>query len=120
MRFNMLKVAVAPIGILILFLAYTIHSQDVAVREIREYNHEITIYSKAKCSYCSKAIEFLNKKRLHFSDVDVTWDEERRKELIKKTGSHTLPLIFIDNKYIGGCNDLLELSKNGELDKMLK
>lgn len=116
----MLKAAATPVFILVLFLAYTIHSQDVSVREMREYNHEITVYSKSKCIYCAKAVDFLQKKKLHFYSVDVTWDDAQRKELVQKTGSNTLPLIFIDNKYIGGCTDLLKLSESGELDKMLE
>lgn len=117
---SMLRATAAPVFILMLFLAYTIHSQDVSIREMREYNHEITVYSKAKCSYCSKAIALLQKKKLYFSDIDITWDETRRQKLLKQTGSSTFPQIFIDDKYIGGFSDLSKLSETGELDKMLK
>ena len=116
----MLKVVAAPIFILVLFLAYTIHSEDISVREMREYNHEITVYSKVGCVYCERAMELLEERKLHYYNVDLTWDEEMREKLTQQTGSHTLPIIFIDNKYIGGCSDLIKLSDSGELDQILK
>jgi len=41
------------------------------------------------------------------------------KELKDRTGMRTVPQIFIDDKLIGGFNELAALDSKGELDRML-
>ncbi len=111
----MFKVVAAPILVLILFLTYTIHSHDISTREIHEHSHDITIYCKAKCSYCIKATELLDKKKVNYREVDVTWDDEQIQKLTQKTGSDTVPYVFVDGKYIGGYKDLVKFVDSGGL-----
>ena len=37
----------------------------------------------------------------------------------RKPGARTVPQIFIDDKSVGGCDDLYALEKSGKLDDML-
>lgn len=39
--------------------------------------------------------------------------------LAEKTGQHTVPFIFVDEKFIGGYTELAELDNQGDFDKML-
>jgi glutaredoxin 3 len=39
--------------------------------------------------------------------------------LAEKTGQRTVPNIFINQKHIGGCDDLLAAKANGSLQKLL-
>ena len=45
---------------------------------------------------------------------------EGDQEMIKRSGRKTVPEIFIDGKFIGGCDDLCALEKEGKLDPLLK
>ncbi len=84
---------------------------------------DITIYTVDYCPYCKKAEMLLQEKGLEYKKIDITENEE---EYRKKLGDYyniegyvTVPQIIINNKRIGGCDDLYELNKNGELDILL-
>jgi glutaredoxin 3 len=81
---------------------------------------KIVIYTKEICPYCVKAKTLLQRKNAGFSEIKIT-DEKTKEEMMKKSGGRmTVPQIFINEKHIGGCDDLYALDKTGELDKLLK
>jgi glutaredoxin 3 len=72
------------------------------------------------CPYCVRAKQLLDKKGLSYHEIDVTNNSEMRQELVNMTGGRqTVPQIFLDDHHIGGCDDLYELERTGELDKMI-
>lgn len=79
---------------------------------------EITIYTMHGCPYCVRAKQLLSSKKAKFTEITVKIDEDWEK-LEKLTGRETVPQIFINGKYIGGCDDLLLLEKSGKLAEML-
>ena len=82
---------------------------------------KITVYAGANCSYCVRAKMLLKKKGAAFEEIDVSANPERREEMIQKSGGRrTIPQIFIDDKLIGGCDDLYALDADGKLDPLLK
>lgn len=81
---------------------------------------EVIIYTKDYCPFCKRAKGLLDQKGVKYTEIDVTEDEDKQKEMIKKSGRTTVPEIFIDGKHVGGCDDLFELEEKGELDKLLK
>lgn len=62
----------------------------------------ITIYTTPSCPWCKKAKEFLKKKKVKFTNLDVSSDEKARKEMIKKSKQMGVPVIDIDGKIIIG------------------
>ena len=40
--------------------------------------------------------------------------------MIARTGRRTVPQIFIGDKHIGGCDDLVAFDENGELDRIIQ
>lgn len=80
---------------------------------------EVVIYGTEYCPYCTAARMLLKKKGVNFIDVSVSNDEEKRKQMTERSGGHTVPQIFIDDKPIGGFDDLYTLDLSGELDEML-
>ncbi len=82
---------------------------------------KVTLYSSARCPYCVKAKALLDKKGVSYQLIDITDDDEARKNLVAKAnGLRTVPQIFIDERHIGGCDDLYALDRTGELDSLLK
>lgn len=77
----------------------------------------IKIYSTQYCPYCTRAKMLLKSIGLEFEEIDVGGNEALRNEMIKKTGQMTVPIIFIDDKFIGGYDDLAALHAKGELVK---
>ncbi len=80
---------------------------------------KIIIYSTATCSYCTWAKQFLDTKHLAYEEIRVDLDAEKRVEMEQLSGRRTVPQIFINDKPIGGYDDLMQLSKSGELDILL-
>jgi glutaredoxin 3 len=81
----------------------------------------ITVYSGPHCPYCDKAKALLKRKNVAFEEFDVKEDDDRLDEMIKLSGGRmTIPQIFIDDKHIGGCDDLYALNDAGKLDELLK
>lgn len=68
---------------------------------------EILIYSKKDCKYCVMAKKLLDGKWLKYDVIDVTDNEELKKEMISRSGGkRTVPQIFINNIHIGGYDSL--------------
>lgn len=80
---------------------------------------KIEIYTTPICPYCVRAKALLNKKGVKFEEFNVMMDRNLRKEMEQRTGGHTVPQIIIDNKPIGGCDEMFELDFDGELDGMI-
>ncbi|AIL65287.1 Glutaredoxin-3 [Rickettsiales bacterium Ac37b] len=83
--------------------------------------NNIVIYTTKTCPYCVKAKELLKSKGKSFKEVDVSDNEELRKDMmIKSNGRRSVPQIFINDKHIGGCDDLYALEAQNKLDNLLK
>ena len=80
----------------------------------------IIIYTKDYCPYCVKAKNLLQLKGQTVTEIDITNDPETAVKMVEKAGGRkTVPQIFINDKHIGGCDDLYALNDKGELDKLL-
>jgi len=78
------------------------------------------IYTKDYCPHCVKAKQLLTIKKQDFDEIDVTHDAALLDEMLRKSGGRkTVPQIFINDRHIGGCDDLYALNDKGELDKLL-
>lgn len=80
---------------------------------------QVTIYTRRWCGYCTAAERLLRNKGVAFENIDCTDDREKRRWLVEVTGQTTVPQIFIDGRAIGGYDDMKELDRGGELDKLL-
>lgn len=80
---------------------------------------EIILYSTDYCPYCKYARQLLDKKGLQYKVIAVDTDPEKREEMVQKSGRMTVPQIFINDKPIGGYDDLYALETSGQLDNIL-
>lgn len=80
---------------------------------------EIDMYCTSTCPYCQRAEKMLTKKGVKFNKINVEGDQAKLKEMLKRSGQNTVPQIFIDDKHIGGFDDMAELDIMDELDPLL-
>lgn len=80
---------------------------------------KVKLYKKNPCPYCDRAINFLEGRGIAFDVVDLTDNLDELDRLRNETGWRTVPMIFINDKLIGGYTDLKDLEESGELDKLL-
>lgn len=79
----------------------------------------IDMYCTTTCPFCQRAEKLLNKKGVTFNKIVVEGDQAKLKEMLKRSGRNTVPQIFIDDKHIGGFDDMAELDIMDELDPLL-
>mmetsp|Transcript_29883 Transcript_29883/g.28761 ORF Transcript_29883/g.28761 Transcript_29883/m.28761 type:complete len:225 (-) Transcript_29883:91-765(-) len=90
-------------------------------------NDKVTMFSFTTCPFCRRAKDYLDEKGIEYSTMELDLLEgnkgnEIRAILGKNTRRTSVPSIFINGQYIGGCNDgpgLLPLGESGELEKIL-
>lgn len=81
---------------------------------------QVTIYTRAMCPYCTRALALLKDKGVDFEQIDAGLDAAKRKEMIQRSGGgRTYPQIFVDGEPIGGCDEMMALERAGKLDAML-
>ena len=80
---------------------------------------KIEIYGKEYCGYCTAARILLKKKGLNYEDIAVSTDEAALAAMQKRSGSASVPQIFINDQSIGGFDELYELEESGDLDKLI-
>ncbi len=74
---------------------------------------KVVIYSTPTCPYCKRAKDYLSRKGIPYTDINVAQDREKAKEMIQKSGQMGVPVIIIDdNEIVVGFNQSL-------LDKLL-
>lgn len=81
---------------------------------------KVVMYSTAVCPYCQRA-EMLLKQRgvKEIEKIRIDLDPSARDAMIEKTGRRTVPQIFIDDRHVGGFDDLAALDRDGGLLPLL-
>jgi glutaredoxin 3 len=81
---------------------------------------KVEIYTTPFCGFCSSAKSLLKKKGVAYEEIDIMFHPSRRGEMMERAGGrHTVPQIFIDDRHVGGCDDLHALDHAGRLDGLL-
>jgi len=78
----------------------------------------VQMYSMEWCPYCAKAKALLGTKGIEYDEIDVTDDEAAAVEMVQRTGQQGVPQFFIDERWIGGYDNLAYLNATGALDQL--
>lgn len=62
----------------------------------------------------------MDDKGIDYTDISVDAKPQLRREMMERSGRHTVPQIWIDEQHVGGFDDLARLERQGSLDKLLK
>jgi glutaredoxin 3 len=80
-------------------------------------NMKAKIYSTKICPYCVRAKMLLEKRNIKYIEYKVDEDSEKYMEMLELSGGRqSVPQIFLDEKHIGGYDDLVDLDMEGGLD----
>jgi len=81
----------------------------------------IEIYTKEYCPYCTHAVALFKSKQSEYNEIKIDGDMEMRSTMIERSnGGYTVPQIFINDVHIGGCDQLVALERNNQLDALLE
>ena len=82
---------------------------------------KIVMYTTAYCPFCINAERLLLSRGVKEIDkIRVDLQPELRLEMMEKTGRRTVPQIYIDERHVGGFEDLRALDLAGELEPLLQ
>ena len=80
----------------------------------------VEIYTKSFCPYCWRAKALLDSKGVAYKEIAVDFGGAERQTMIQRANGHTtVPQIFIRDRHVGGCDDLMALDRAGKLDQMI-
>lgn len=81
---------------------------------------KVEIYTWSRCPFCIRAKGLLDQKGVEYTEYCIDGDEDARDKMRSRaSGKSSLPQIFIDDRHIGGCDDLHALERKGELEALL-
>lgn len=86
-------------------------------------DHKVVIYSKTYCSYCTRAKGIFDQLNTPYKKVELNKlnDGDQIQEILSNmTGGSTVPRVFINGKFVGGCSETASLYKSGKLQDMLQ
>ncbi len=79
----------------------------------------VTMYATLWCPYCARARQLLAGKGVTVDEIDIEARPDQRAVMMERSGRRTVPQIFIGDRHVGGCDDLLALDAAGGLDPLL-
>ena len=80
----------------------------------------VEIYTWQTCPYCIRAKTLLWWKGVNFTEYKIDGDEAARNAMAQRAnGRRSVPQIFINDRHVGGCDDIHKLDADGDLDPLL-
>jgi glutaredoxin 3 len=82
---------------------------------------KVEIYTWRFCPFCIRAKQLLDRKGVAYTEYEIDGDEAAREAMVARgsDGRRSVPQIFIDDRHVGGCDDLFSLDRRGQLDPLL-
>jgi monothiol glutaredoxin len=98
-----------------------------AIERIRKAiaSDKIVIFMKGnrdfpQCGFSAATVEIFDALGVPYTTVDVLSDQEVREAVKTFSNWPTIPQVYINGKFIGGCDIVRELYQSGELQTTVK
>ena len=72
-----------------------------------------------QCGFSARVVHILNQLGVDYITRDVLQDDNLRQGIKEFSDWPTIPQLYIDGEFIGGCDIACELHETGELEKLL-
>ena len=87
-------------------------------------NNPIILYMKGSpempmCGFSARVVEILNSYNKKYETGDVLLDPEIRQGIKDFSNWPTIPQLYINGQFIGGCDICIEMNDNGELETLI-
>ena len=88
-------------------------------------SNKVMIYMKGskdapQCGFSAAVVDVFNALNVSYVTRDVLRDNELRDGIKKYSNWPTIPQVYINGKFIGGCDITREMFKTGELQKLIE
>lgn len=72
-----------------------------------------------QCGFSGRVVEILKSCGVRYASVDVLADLEVREGIKRYANWPTVPQLFVNGEFVGGCDILCEMFESGELQTLL-
>lgn len=79
----------------------------------------IVVFTVYGCPFCQNAVRFLKRNNLPFKAKNIGNNAKMMTDLANWTGWKTVPKVFVQGRFIGGYQELMEAAESGALSRML-
>ena len=88
-------------------------------------NNDVCLFMKGtpdspQCGFSMAVSNVLKHLKVNFKSVNVLSDENMRQGIKDYSDWPTIPQLYVQGEFIGGCDIVKELFDNGELKKLLE
>ncbi|NIY73343.1 Grx4 family monothiol glutaredoxin [Marivivens donghaensis] len=86
-------------------------------------SNQVVLYMKGtkempQCGFSSRVAGILNFMDVNYTDVNVLADDEIRQGIKDYADWPTIPQLYVNGEFVGGCDIITEMTLSGELDTM--
>jgi monothiol glutaredoxin len=72
------------------------------------------------CGFSNTVVQILKKEGVSFETFNILADPDMRQALKEFSSWPTYPQLYVDGKFVGGCDIVTEMHQSGELAGVLK
>lgn len=88
-------------------------------------NNKILLFMKGnkmapQCGFSGQVVQILNHLKVDYETRDILQDEELRQAIKEYSDWPTLPQLYVNKEFVGGCDIIIELFQSGELKNIVK
>jgi monothiol glutaredoxin len=88
-------------------------------------SHKVVLFMKGSpdfpmCGFSGRVVQILKTLNVPFEGVDILADENLRSAIKDYSQWPTIPQLYINQEFVGGCDIATEMAQSGELEKLLK
>ena len=112
--FILLAIALIVLAFAKVYSGY-FYTENIEITEPDGNKVDVVVYSKIGCIYCIKAKELLDQKNIKYKIIELSNNKDLHLKLAHQTSQTTVPYIFIDNKFIGGFEELKNFESSDKL-----
>ncbi|KAJ3225179.1 hypothetical protein HDU81_008084 [Chytriomyces hyalinus] len=100
-------------------------SDDLRGRIDKAINsHDVLVFMKGskeapQCGFSRAVVQLLNSHGVKYSTVNVLADESVRNGIKEYSSWPTIPQVYVKGEFVGGCDILVKMDKDGDLSKLL-
>ncbi|KAK7863557.1 hypothetical protein R5R35_011181 [Gryllus longicercus] len=107
-----------------LYLCRGFATSKEAIEKLVTHN-KVVVFMKGvpqepRCGFSNAVVQILRMHGVNYDSHDVLKDEELRQGIKDFSSWPTIPQVFINGEFVGGCDILLQMHQSGDLIEELK
>jgi len=72
-----------------------------------------------ECGFSARVIQILQELNVEFKSFNILEDESVRQGIKEYANWPTIPQLYVDGKFVGGCDIVTEMASSGELKSLV-